>query len=223
MFEVTGRRLLIVEDNLDLLDEMAFYFRNKGNVVFTASTLRQATDFFESEKLDAVILDIILPDGEGLTLLENKHTYPPVIILSDLGGDDNITAGLFAGAVDYIVKPCSMLQLEVRLSLRLLPSQDASVSMHGLTLNITERTVKYRDGTVNLTGSEFNILHLLMTHAGHFFTSEEIYEKVWNAPSLQTTTVKRHLSTLRYKLKEVTNKNLIVTEFGKGYCFIAVG
>lgn len=219
-YEVVGRKLLFVEDNKELLEAMAEYFQGKGNAVFTASTLKQAKELYEREQLDAVVLDVILPDGDGLSLLEEHRTYPPVVILSDLGEEDDVTAGFFSGAADYIVKPCSVHLLEIRLSLRLLPPQGSALSLHGLTVNVAERTVKYKGTPVPLTSSEFNILHFLMSHAGLTFTSEEIYEQVWNAPSLQTTTVKRHLSTLRCKLKESMKQSPIVTEFGKGYCFV---
>lgn len=220
-FEVTDRKILFVEDDKALLKELTEYFKGNGNVVFAADTLKAAREILERERLDAIVLDVILPDGEGPELLKEDKKRPPVVILSDLGGEEDVLSGLFSGAVDYVVKPCSPKLLETRLALRLLPKQSSRILLHELELDASLRTVKYRKKTISLTGSEFNVLHFLMLHAGEFFSSKEIYEYVWKAPSLRTTTIKRHLSTLRCKLKEVTDRNLIVTEFGKGYCFVS--
>ena len=109
------------------------------------------------------------------------------------------------------------------MKLRLLPSDEAEKTVGGLTVNASKRTVFYRQKPVQLTSSEFNILWFLIRNRGEFFHADKIYERVWQAPSLNTTTIRRHLSTLRQKLKEISNENLVVTEFGKGYAFVAEG
>lgn len=219
--EVTNRKILIVEDNSKLLSSIAAYFKDKQNEVFCSANLADAKEIYAKEELDAVVLDVILPDGSGLDLLKiKKDPHPPVVILSDLGDDDNVLMGFGAGAADYVTKPCSMKILEMRLSVRLLPKKDAHIELGGLSVDANERTVKYLGKDVSLTSSEFNLLFFMIKNAGTYFIASELYEKVWGAPSLQTTTVKRHLSTLRRKLKEVApDKNLILTDFGKGYCF----
>lgn len=222
--EVRGRKLLFVDDDTDLRDTMVRYFSARQNEVFSAGNLADARMLFRnavfSDTLfDAIVLDVILPDGDGLEFLKELEHIPPVIILSSLGSESDMLSCFFSGAVDYIVKPCSMQLLETRLALRLLPKPESCITIHHLKLDTRRRTVTFKGQVISLTGSEFNILHFLMLHPDEFFRSEEIYENVWKAPSLQTTTIKRHLSTLRCKLKEVTNCNLIITEFGKGYCF----
>ena len=128
--------------------------------------------------------------------------------------------GFSQGALDYVVKPCSPELLEMRLSLRLLPAQRATVTVNGLTVNSRQRTCVFRGKSIPLTSSEFNILLFLMTHAGQYFLPNEIYENVWKMKSLHTTTVKRHISTLRLKLADACGDvKMIHTEFGKGYCF----
>lgn len=216
--KVTERTLLFVEDDLNLLYEMTNWFRAAGNTVHAADTLEKAEKLLREHRYDMLVLDVVLPDGEGLRLLKNDTALPPAIVLSDLGSEDSILTGFDAGALDYIVKPCSMRLLETRISLRLLPKKDATIELCGLTADANKRTAVYFGRPVSLTSSEFNILWFLMSHPGTFFSADEIYEKVWGAPSLQTTTIRRHLSTLRQKLKELTHENsLIVTEFGKGY------
>lgn len=220
---IINRRILFVEDDSRLLSEMVNWFREKGNLVWGADCLREAKTILENVQPEMIVLDIILPDGSGLELLRNLPSLPPVIILSDLGNEENILEGFQAGVVDYVVKPCSMRLLEARMNLRFLP-QNACVSVYGgLSLNSCKRSVHYFGKPVPLTSSEFNILWFLMQNPGQFFSADEIYEQVWSAPSLQTTTIRRHLSTLRQKLKELSKENIIRTEFGKGYAFFPQG
>ncbi len=219
MEQVTGRKLLFVDDDDSLRTNLALYFRHRGNEVWEASTLSEARTALAAGTFDAIVLDIILPDGEGLELME-KSGLPPVIILSSLGDNADMIEGFAAGACDYAAKPCSPELLEYRLANRLLPRVQAKISCHGLTIDVGARTATFNGTPVVLTGSEFNILALLMKNAGKFFLPTEIYEKIWNAPSFGSTSIKYHISNLRQKLAAVTGSNLIVTEFGKGYSFI---
>ncbi len=220
---ITDRKILIVEDNTQIMAELLTYFSKRENIVFCAGTLKEARHIIETELLDAIILDIILPDGDGLDLLTEYRKLPPVVIMTTLGTDYDVLDGLSAGAADYVVKPCSSEVLEARLSLRLFPKPNSVVSIRGITVDITERVASYKDNPFSLTGSEFNILYFFMTHTDTFFTAAEIYENVWRAPSLKTTTIKYHISNLRQKLIAVTGKNMILTEFGKGYAFMSGG
>lgn len=221
--EVTDRRILFVEADAELSNEMADFFKKKKNKVYLASSLFRAQEILLHEFIDIVILDLMLPDGNGLNLIQHHSYFPPIIILSDLTSEEDMLNGLFSGAVDYLVKPCSMAILEAHMALRLTPKHLICIELHGLNLNTRKRQVTYRGKMITLTDSEFNILQFLMKNAGIFFRSEEIYEHIWRAPSLKTTTIKRHLSTLRCKLKKVTNENLILTEFGHGYSFLSGG
>lgn len=220
---IISRKILFVEDDPALLGEMTDWFREKGNLVWGADSLLEARAVLEKVQPEMIVLDIILPDGSGLELLRNLSPVPPVIVLSDLGNEENILEGFQAGVVDYIVKPCSMRLLEARMKLRFLPHNECVCVYGGLRLDSCKRSVHYFGKPVPLTSSEFNILWLLMKNPGKFFSADEIYEQVWSAPSLQTTTIRRHLSTLRQKLKELSKENIIHTEFGKGYAFFPQG
>ncbi len=220
---VTGRKILIVEDNRAVSEEFASYFGKRQNAVFCAETLKEAGRIINSQVLDAIILDVILPDGDGLDLFTRYPKLPPVIIMTTLGTDCDVLEGFSAGAADYVIKPCVPEVLEARLSLRLLSKSAAVVSLHGLSADVTERTATYNGKALALTGSEFNVLYFFLTHADTFFTASEIYENVWHAPSLKTTTIKYHISNLRQKLLTVAGKPMIITEFGKGYAFMSEG
>ncbi len=219
-YTVCGRKLLFVEDNEVLKREMTAYF-SLQNTVFTASDVEEAVGILENNgNLDAVILDLILKSSMGMDLFSAFPALPPVIILSSLEGEDNILTGLTSGAADYVVKPCSMRLLEAHIALRLLPATDAVETFGNFSVNANTRTVKYKNMPISLTPSEFNILFFLVKNRGRFFTADEIYEKIWCAPSLHTTTIRAHLSSLRRKLKAAMPAgDIIRTEFNKGYCF----
>lgn len=217
---VEHKNILIVEDNNQLCDSLAKYFSN-FNEVTSCYNLDEALKAIQENNYDIILLDLILPDGNGLNLMDHIG-QTPVIILSNLGTDANILEGFQAGAADYIVKPSSPQVIETRMSLRLLPDSKATISSHGLTINLSKRTTFYLHQPINLTSSEFNILAFLIENSGQFYTANEIYEQVWKMPHLNSTTIKAHLSNLRKKMLAVSADcaSLIISEFGKGYAFV---
>lgn len=219
MNKVEFKNVLIVEDGDALRDKLTGYLSAKNNVT-ACRNLKEAIAAATENRYDIVLLDLILPDGNGIELMEYLG-QTPVVILSDLGSDENILNGFTAGAADYIVKPCSTQIIEARMALRLLPDSKAEISLNGLTLNISNRTTVYENTLLDLTSSEFNILMFLMQNAGKFYTANEIYEKVWKMPHLNTETIKKHLSNLRKKMLAVSDNcaALLVTKFGNGYAF----
>lgn len=220
MNRVEFKKILIVEDSDKLRNSLAEHF-SKANDVTPCADFKSALDAVSEDRFDIILLDIILPDENGLKLMKYVDKTP-VVILSDLGADSYILDGLGAGAADYIVKPASLAIIEARMALRLLPDEKANIASRGLILNIAKRTAAYEKTPLNLTSSEFNILMFLMQNAGNFYTASEIYEEVWKMPYLNTTTIKAHLSNLRKKMLAVSKRcaSLIITEFGKGYAFI---
>ena len=219
MNKVEYKNILIVEDNDGLRASLTEYFSNINDVT-ACPDLKSALSALQKSKFDVVLLDLILPDGNGLKLLEQTGRTP-VIILSDLDADGNILDGFTAGAADYIVKPSSPQIIEARMALRLLPDDRAHVKFNGLSVNLSKRTATYKNRPLDLTSSEFNILAFLMENKGKYFTATEIYERVWKMPYLNTTTIKAHLSNLRKKMLAASKEcaDLITTEFGKGYAF----
>lgn len=220
MNTVEYKNILIVEDSDRLRNNLVEYFSARNNVT-ACKNLKDAIAATARNEYDIVLLDLILPDGNGKALIDYLgHT--PVVILSDLGTDENLIDGLSAGATDYIVKPASNALIETRMALRLLPNSKASLTIGGLTLNTNSRTAVYDKHTLDLTSSEFNILVFLMQNAGKFYTANEIYEQVWKMPHLNTETIKKHLSNLRKKMLAVNDNcaALLATKFGKGYAFV---
>ena len=220
-YTVSGRKLLFVEDDIKLKEEMVSYF-SKSNIVFSASSIDEAVDILTHEdNLDAIVLDLVLKNSMGMDLLSQNLMLPPVIIMSSLDSEDIVVKGLTSGAIDYIVKPCTMRVLQAHIALRLLPKEDAKQEFGCFSINTNTRVVKCKNMPVSLTPSEFNILFFLVKNKGKYFTADEIYEQIWCAPSLHTTTIRAHLSSLRRKLKAVLPTCYIIrTEFNKGYCFV---
>lgn len=219
-YTVCKRNLLFIEDDEALKREMVAYF-SPTNTVFTASDVEEAVELLTKRgDFDAVVLDLILKNSMGMDLFKEFPELPPVIILSSLDGEDTILEGLTSGAADFVVKPCSMRLLEAHIAMRLLPKADAVESFGAFSVNANTRTVIYKGMPISLTPSEFNILFFLIKNRGEYFTADEIYEKIWCAPSLGTTTIRTHLSSLRRKLKAaMPETDIIRTEFNKGYCF----
>lgn len=214
---VLGKKILFIEDDIKLLHQLIEYFKPYNNVIF-AQNKKEAMALLIDQDYDIIVLDVILPDGSGLDLL--KIITSPTIILSTLGTELDIIDGLDMGAIDYIVKPCSCKLLEKKMELR-IPSQQNVIDYKLLYLNPHTRICKYNEKTIPLTCSEFNILHFLITHPNVFFTSNEIYEYVWKAISLNTQTIRKHISSMRRKIIEAApTENFIVTNFGKGYAFV---
>lgn len=219
---VTGKKLLIVEDDDKLRNDTRLYFSKRENTVVAAATVAEARQALQNERFDAIVLDLILPDGEGLELFDIDD-LPPVIIMTSLSGEYDMLEGFSSGACDYVVKPCSPEILEARLSLRIMPSAGVSLTADGLTLDTVKRQVFYGGEQLVLTGTEFNILKFLMENRGKFFTADKLYECVWQESSFRSNSIKYHISNLRQKLLAATGKNLIATGYGKGYSFISGG
>ena len=112
---VTDRKLLFVDDDPAVLDALCPYFRARGNTVLTATDRKGALALLAEETFDAAVLDLVLPDGDGMQLFFEATRLPPVIILSTLDGEAAMLEGFSAGAVDYVVKPCSPALLEARI------------------------------------------------------------------------------------------------------------
>lgn len=218
--KVTNRKLLLVEDDVAFRETVKNYFAERGNFVAVADSLKQAREAIAENDFDAIILDLLLPDGDGIELLDESDSLPPVIIVTTLNNEYDMMEGFTAGACDYVIKPCSAELLEMRLSLRLLPPLHSTISMNGIKLDLVKREGFYLNEPLRLTGSEFNILYFFMNNAGTYFRAETIYEKLWHAPSLHQNPIKYHISNLRKKLSDATGKNLIEAEYGKGYVFL---
>lgn len=213
---LSSPKILIIDADSSVTEPVCAYFHALGASCRAAKTLAEGRAYLAEGGYDAAISELFLPDGKGTELLGSL----PLVIFSAEKDDEEIVNALSLGAADYILKPCSPRVLAARL-FKIVPPRKDIVSRYGLTLDLRFRSASYLGQPVKLTSSEFNILFFLMTHRGEYFTADEIYERVWNAPSLQTGVVRFHISNLKKALFAATGKNMILSGFGVGYAFAA--
>ena len=212
-------KLLLIEDDDKLLAEMKSYFETAYDV-YLARTLSHARALLSEVAPDAAVLDLILPDGTGTSLLIERELTCPTVILTTMSADEDRIDGLDAGAKDYLIKPVSMRVLAKHLSVRLAPKSESVLISGKLLIDTNRRIVLYGEKQVPLTSTEFDILVYLFESSDSFHTAQEIYGAIYGDMFLQSTTIKKHLSALRYKLSEVApDENYILTAYGKGYRF----
>ncbi|MFQ7077812.1 MAG: response regulator transcription factor [Christensenellaceae bacterium] len=185
-------KLLLIEDDETLLREMTAYFSGCYDV-YAAASLAAAQEYLADNAPDAAVLDLILPDGNGLSLLTANLLSGLTVILTTMDADDDHAEGLDAGAKDYLIKPVSL-----RISQNISPSASRrnrkSARLGKPSIDTNKRTVSYAGKPVSLTSTEFNLLVYLFNEADNFHTAQEIYTAVYGELFLQSTAIKMHLS-----------------------------
>lgn len=213
-------RILIVEDELPLAENIKDYLVKKGDAVDLAPTAEEGRFMAEEEPYDAIILDLMLPDGDGLQIcrsLRQKKLKTPILILTAKASVEERVEGLNAGADDYLVKPFAFLELVARLQalVRRNQSQGQTVlKTKNLTLNPQKHEAKLKEKILNLSPKEFAILEMLLRHLGQVVTRSMITEHVWdyNFESMSNL-VDVFVATLRKKI----GPGYIKTVHGVGY------
>lgn len=214
--------LLLVEDNPRIQIANRDMLTLEGYEVRCAMNLAEARAHMAAQMPDAVILDIMLPDGSGYDLLAEIRTAgnTPVLMLTALGDTDSTVRGLSGGADDYLAKPYEYPVLAARIGalLRRAGQMPDFLKKGRLSLNLLSAQA-FLDGTdMRLTKREFNCLLLLAQHENRFLSAEYLYETVWQMPlSGDTQAVRTVLTRLRRKLQD--SGYALHHERGEGYCF----
>ena len=219
--------VLAVDDEPAILRALSVALRARGFVVVTATTGQEAIDLCAAEDPSAVILDLGLPDIDGLDVLRRIRTWTdvPVIVLTAEGGEERKVTALDDGADDYVTKPYSTPELLARLRVALRhrrtrgEQDDAAVHVVGdLTIDVARHRVTVGDSDVNLTPKEFDFLALLARHAGRVLTHRAILHGVWGPDyDHEVQYLRVYASLLRKKLRDDPTKPRLVTEPGVGY------
>lgn len=213
------KNILLIEDNLEVLNNNALFLKDKFNVT-KASNVKEAKDALKNNAFDLIVLDLILPDGNGEEIFIELANKVPIIILSSIDDYSFICKYLDNGALDYLIKPCKPSTLLAHIESRLKVNNILIFKEMKINLNTREVTIANKE--LPLTASEFNILLFLAQNEGKCFTPDKIYEEVWQQDSLNLrTSVSRHISSLRKKISDVSNFKYIFTQFAKGYYFIS--
>ncbi len=219
-------KLLLVEDD----KEVAAYVRRAlcetGHTVDVAGAGRDGLLLAAAEPYDVIVLDRMLPQIDGLSILRTiraSGVKTPVLLLTALGGIDDRVEGLDAGADDYLVKPFAISELLARLNAlaRRPPPQDTPtvLKVADLEMNLLKRTVSRGGARMELQPREFQLLEYLMRHSGRVVTRTMLLESVWDFHfDPKTNIVETHISRLRGKLARGGASELIHTVRGAGYC-----
>ena len=224
--------VLVVEDEKEIADAIEIYLKNQGYRVFKGSNGIEGLEIIDREEIHLAIVDIMMPKMDGIQMtmkLRENHDFP-VIMLSAKSEDFDKITGLNIGADDYVTKPFTPLELLARVNsqlrryskyLKLVGNKEIEenvFSIGGLELSVDRVEVTVDGKQVKMTPIEFKILHLLMKNAGRVFSSEEIYERVWNEQAINTDTIMVHIRNIREKI-EINPKNpkYLMVVWGVGY------
>jgi two-component system OmpR family response regulator len=222
-------KLLLVEDDAETAAYLKRALGEVGHLVDHAATGRDGLLLAAGEPYDVIILDRMLPELNGLTILHTIRAAgvkTPVLLLTALGGIDDRVAGLDAGADDYLVKPFAFAELQARinaLARRPAPREaPTSFTVGDLTMDLLSRKVTRGRVRIDLQPREFQILEYLMRNAGRIVTRTMLLESIWDFHFDPTTNiVESHISRLRGKVDRDFSSELIHTVRGAGYCLRA--
>ena len=217
-------RVLIVEDDLDLLNLLEEGLNMYGYAVDKASDGEEAVDMAYIENYDIIILDINLPKKDGFEVLDEIRKFNQevnIIMLTARSDIDDRVRGLDFGANDYMIKPFDLKELDARMRalLRRKSITESSILEAGnMTFDTIKREAFVGDKKINLTQKETGILEYLFLNKERFVSSEELIDHVWdsNADGFSNS-VRVHMSSLRKKIKEISGENKIQNVIGKGY------
>lgn len=228
---MSKKKILIVDDEADIRNIVSIYLENNDFETLKADSGSKALEIIKSEKVELAILDIMMPDMDGITLCIKirEITNIPIIMLSAKDTDMDKVMGLTSGADDYIAKPFNPIELLARVRAQIRRFNEFNIAQINseilrydeckLDLN-THKLVK-NDEEIRLTPTEFKILKLLWVNRGIVFSTEKIFEKIWGEEEFEVdNTVMVHIRNLRDKIEDDNKKpKYIKTVWGVGYKF----
>lgn len=222
------RHILIVDDDREIVQLIAIYLQNESFRVSKAYNGEEALAIVDREKIDLMILDVMMPKLDGLEVCRRirARNHVPILMISAKAEDIDKITGLMSGADDYLTKPFNPLELVARVKTLIRRAylyqeeqpEEEVIRLGSLEVNKTFHRVTVNGKTIPLTAKEFDILFLMASHLGRVFSSEEIFEQVWKERYFQANnTVMVHISNLREKLEKELGYKLIKTIWGVGY------
>lgn len=229
-----SQQILIVEDEPDLAQLITLNLNTLNYGVTHRTTLERAREAIEHQQFDLILIDRMLPDGDGIMLcqqLRESGQTIPCMMLTAKDSEADIVLGFEAGADDYLVKPFSVLELRARVKALLRRShlieeqleqpQAAQLDFNGITINCTTREVIAFDTSLDLTAREFDLLLYMAKHPKQVFSRMQLLEAVWGySYSGYEHTVNSHINRLRNKLARSSyTTDLVKTVWGVGYKF----
>jgi two-component system, OmpR family, KDP operon response regulator KdpE len=221
---VSGQRVLVVDDEQQILRALRTSLRAAGYEVDTAETAEGALAAAAMRPPEAVILDLVLPDGSGTDVARELRTWSqaPVIVLSAVGDESEKVAALDAGADDYVTKPVGIDELLARLRAALRragPAGEPVLTVGDLEVDLEHREVRVGGSPVHLTPHEFDLLRYLARNEGKLLTHRMILQEVWGPGYADAKNILHvNVSQLRRKLEaDPSRPRHLLTEPGVGY------
>jgi two-component system KDP operon response regulator KdpE len=225
---VTDRpRVLVCDDEDRILRALRVVLRDAGYESMPAATAEAAFDAAAVQPPDAAIVDLVLPDGDGIEVCRRLREWSamPILVLSAVGDDEQKIAALEAGADDYVTKPFNPRELVARLRAALRraagPAGAPVVTAGDLEIDLANRTVRRAGAEVRLTPTEYDLLAQLAHHPGRLMTHRALLTAVWGPNAGDDTQVLRtHIANLRRKIEPEAGRRYIRTDSGVGYRFL---
>ena len=218
-------RILLVDDEEDILEFLSYNLIKEGYKIKTASNGKSALKILEKFKPDLIILDVMMPEMDGIEVCENirkneKNDDVLILFLTARSEDYSELAGFSAGADDYITKPIKPKLLVSRVNAilkrkRKTNERNSPISIGEININKSTHKLLYSDKEIYLARKEFNLLYFLMTIPGKVFTREEIITTIWKDAIVGDRTIDVHIRKIREKI----GSNHIKTVKGIGYRF----
>ena len=218
-----GRMILLVEDNEKIMYGNKQMFEWEGFDAIAASSLRDARACIEKHKPNAIVLDIMLPDGSGLDFIrelrESENSGIPILLLTGLTAKEDVVNGLKAGGDDYLTKPYDFSELLARVEalLRRAGRVPEVIVKGRLSLDITSGVADLDGTDLLLAKKEFALLLIFIQNEGRVVNMEYLYEKVWNTSMIDRNTLKTTINRLKAKILD--SGWHITSSRGEGYCF----
>lgn len=211
--------ILLVEDNTTIIKGIKYSFEVNNYTVVAKSSVKEATNYLsKNERLDLAILDIALPDGNGIKLYENeiKTRGIPAIFLTAKDDEETVVKGLNIGAEDYITKPFSIKELLARVNKILLRlNKHSTIQVKDISIDMDKMIVTKNGDKIELTSLELKLLHLLFLNVNKVVTRNTILDKIWEWTG---NYVDDHTVTVYFKrIREKLGTDIIVTIKGIGY------
>lgn len=220
--------ILIVDDEKLIVKGLKHSLEQQGYLVYAAYTGSEAQSIISEQDIDFIILDLMLPDTDGMLLCKKirEKFHMPILMLSAKDGDYDKILGFEFGADDYMTKPFNTLELIARIKAILKRTESKkekepdTLKIGYLTINLVERRVYVNNNEVDLTAKEFDMLYLMAKNPGRVYTREDIFKYVWNEDAFDVRTIDVHIKNLREKIEEVPkDPKYIITKWGVGYYF----
>lgn len=225
---MSGVRVLVCDDELQILRALRVVLRDAGFDVVTTATAAEALDAVAVHPPNAAIIDLVLPDGDGVAVAAQIRAWSsmPIIVLSAVGDETEKIRALDAGADDYVTKPFTPGELIARLNaaLRRVPvgEQQSTITADGLEIDLAGHRVLVDGEPIHLTKTEFELLRVLAANRGRLMTHRALLTEVWGPGYASDKPVLRvHMANLRRKISGTAGHRYIRTDSGVGYRFDA--